>query len=165
MNAIDLLVNRVVVARKWTQTLLNDIEETRWFDAPAPGVQHVAWQVGHLAASQTALMHFRCFGKKPEEHVPAGFIAQFGRGSTPKAERSAYPPLPEIRVIFDRIQEETIALMKSISPAELSAPTNGDPHPMFENKGQCFAMVAMHEAFHAGQIALTRRIFGKSPLR
>lgn len=165
MNVIELLVNRLETARGWTCSLLEDIEASEWFHAPAPGLQHVAWQIGHLASSQVTLIHGRCFDKTPSDHIPARFRELFGKGSRPVADPSAYPAPTDIRRVFDRIHSEALELVKSISVDELERPASGDPHPMFITKGQCIAMVAMHESFHAGQIALTRRILGKPPLR
>ncbi len=165
MNVVEFLCDRLDTARTWTCSLLEDIEESRWFEQPAPGVQHVAWQVGHLASSQVALIHARCFGKEPSECLPAGFRDKFGRGSTPTADRSAYPPIVEIRDVFDRTHLETLDLIRSIPEGELERPVTGEPHPMFETKAQCIATAATHETFHAGQIGLTRRLFGKSAIR
>ena len=75
MNTIDLLIDRLQTARKWTRDLLADIEDACWFDPPAPGVGHVAWQVGHLAASQVVLVHVRCFNRVYTEQVSASFRA------------------------------------------------------------------------------------------
>jgi hypothetical protein len=162
---LDLLIDRIATARTWTRNLLSDIEESRWFESPAPGVQHVAWQVGHLAASQVVLIHSRCFARKQTDVLGEPFVKQFGRGSAPVPDATAYPPIAEIRRVFDAIHVEGIQLIRTLSDADLQQPTHGDPHPMFVTKGQCIGMVAMHESFHAGQIALTRRIFGKSALR
>lgn len=165
MSTLDLLIERLQTARKWTCNLLADIEEARWFDPPAPGAGHVAWQVGHLAASQVVLVHVRCFDRVYTDHLSATLRDAFGRGSKPVADRSAYPPISDIRAIFDRIHREAIDLVSGMSAAELDSATTGDPHPMFSTKGQAIGMAAMHESFHAGQIALIRRLAGKPPLR
>ena len=165
MNTIDLLIDRLQTARKWTRDLLADIEDACWFDPPAPGVGHVAWQVGHLAASQVVLVHVRCFNRVYTEQVSASFRDTFGRGSKPVADRSAYPPLADIRATFDRIHRESIDLISGINPAELGESAFGEPHLMFKTKGEAIVMAAMHESFHAGQIALIRRLAGKAPLR
>lgn len=165
MQIIDLLINRLETSRGWTCGLLEDIAPSEWFFQPAPDIQHVAWQVGHLASSQVTLVHGRCFGKAPTDHIPARFKELFGKGSRPVADPSSYPAPTEIRRVFDSVHAETLEWVRSMSADELDRPTTGDPHPMFSTKGQCIAMVSMHESFHAGQIALTRRILGKSALR
>lgn len=165
MTTLEILVDRLQTARRWTLNLLSDIEESRWFDAPGPGLGHVAWQVGHLAASQVVLVHTRCFDKNYTDHLSASFRDTFGRGSKPVADRAAYPPLADIRANFDRIHRESIDLITGMNPAELDRPTAGEPHPMFANKAGAIGMASMHESFHAGQIALIRRLAGKAPLR
>lgn len=165
MTTLDLLIDRLQAARRWTGNLLADIEEAHWFKPPAPGVGHVAWQVGHLAASQVVLVHVRCFDKAYTDHLSAGFRDTFGRGSKPVADPAAYPPISEIRATFDRIHRESIELISRMNPGELDSPTAGEPHPMFNTKASAIGMAALHESFHAGQIALIRRLAGKAPLR
>lgn len=165
MDRIHLLVDRLEVARQWTKNLLADVEESLWFKAPAPGIGHVAWQVGHIAASQIALIHVRCFGCEYTRHAPESFRQAFGKGSSPVADPAAYPPIPEIRAAFDRLHRESIDMIKGLSDAELDAKTAGDPHPMFTTKAGAIGTAALHESFHGGQIALIRRLAGKPPLR
>ncbi len=165
MNIVELLADRMDTARNWTLDLLEDIEEARWFAAPAPGVQHIAWQVGHLGSSQVALIHARCCGKSPDDCLPAGFREKFGRGSKPVPDGTAYPSIESIRGTFDRVHAETLELIRSFDADRLDEPATGEPHPMFKTKGECIATTISHETFHAGQIALTRRIFGKAAIR
>ncbi len=165
MNKLEMLIDRLQVARTWTKGLLTDVEESRWFDPPAPGVGHVAWQVGHLASSQVALIHVRCFGREYTQHAPERFRQTFGKGSTPVADPTAYPPISEIRRMFDQLHRESIDLIRGMTDAELDEPTLGEAHPMFTTKAGAIGTAAIHETFHGGQIALIRRLAGKKPLR
>ena len=165
MTSIDLLTERLIAARRWTTSLLQDIQESRWFESPAPGIQHIAWQVGHLAASQAVLIHNRCLNIPVAEVVPESITKQFGRGSKPMGDAGAYPPIAEIRRLFDGVQADCLARIRQMTESDLDLPAYGDPHPMFAKRGEAVAMTTMHEAFHAGQIALTRRLFGKAALR
>lgn len=165
MKTTDLLIERLAAARRWTTTLLEDIEETRWFESPAPGIQHIAWQVGHVAASQAVLIHNRCLNIPVAQVVPESITKQFGRGSKPVGDPAAYPPLAEIRGLFDGVQADCLARIRQMTESDIDLPAYGDPHPMFAKRGEAVAMAVMHEAFHAGQIALTRRLFGKAALR
>lgn len=165
MNRLELLVDRLQIARQWTNSLLADIEESRWFDMPHPGVGHVAWQVGHLAASQIVLVHVRCFDMAYTDVAPDAIRTTFARGSTPVADKSKYPSIGEIRSLFASVQDDVIRRISSMPDSELDKQAGADPHPMLKDKAGAIAMVAMHETFHAGQIAMIRRIFGKAPLR
>ena len=165
MEAKDLLINRLEVARHWTASLLKDIEPSAWFDPPGPGLGHAAWQAGHLAASQIMLLHVRCLGKKFPDCAPAEYQKLFARGSTPVADAKAYPPLSTIRDFFDRTQKECLEMIRAMPVAELDKPAGAEPHPMFSDKAGAISTLTMHECFHAGQIALIRRLRGKAPLR
>lgn len=165
MKITDLLVDRLQTGRMWTNSLLADIEESRWFEMPHPGVGHVAWQVGHLAASQIVLIHVRCFGMAYTDVAPDSIRTTFARGSTPVADKSKYPSIAEIRALFDRVQNDVIHRVSGMSESELDEQAGAEPHPMLKYKAGAIAMAAMHETFHAGQIAMIRRIFGKAPLR
>ena len=132
---------------------------------PAPGVGHVAWQLGHLAVSQIALVHHRCLGKPVDACIDPALRESLGKGSTPIADPSKYPSIAEIKALFDKTQEQVIATIRNMSDEELDAPAGTEPHPLFSTKGGALGTAAMHEAFHAGQIAMSRRIWGKKPLR
>lgn len=165
MTKTELLVDRLQVARRWTKDLLADIDEGEWFNMPTAGVGHVAWQVGHLASSQVALIHVRCFGRDYEQCLPRRFREAFGRGSTPVAAAGQYPSIDEIRSAFDRIHAEAIQWVGGLPDADLGGPAGDEPHPFFNTKEGAIATAAMHETFHAGQIAILRRWAGKKPLR
>jgi len=161
----NLLIERLESARDWTTGLIADIDESLWFKSPAPGVQHVAWQLGHLAASQVVLVHNRCLNIPQTDVISDAFIRQFGRGSKPTDGPAGYPPLTEIRRTFDAVHLDALQKIRSIPEADLNLPAYGDPHPRFKTRAEAVGMAAMHESFHAGQIALTRRLFGKAALR
>ena len=78
MNKAELLVDRMKAARNWTLGLLEDIKDAAWFTMPAPNTTHVAWQVGHLAVSQVALVHVRCFDRPYDQCAPDGSRAREG---------------------------------------------------------------------------------------
>jgi len=165
MQMRDYVVDRLEAARNWTDRLVADIGPDRWFEMPAAGVGHVAWQLGHLAVSQVALVHVRCFDKPVADCIDPDLVKTFGRGSTPVAQADAYPSAADIRALFDRTQREVIEMVRTMTDADLDAQAGTDPHPMFTTKAGAIGTAAIHEGFHAGQIAMMRRLWGKAPLR
>lgn len=165
MRMSDLLINRLQTGRKWTHSLISDIDEARWFEMPNGVTGHVAWQLGHIAASQVVLLHNRCFGKAFTDVLPDAMRLTFARGSTPVADSSKYPSIVEIRSMFERVHNDAIERVRTLGEADFDAPAGDEPHPLFRNKGEAILMAAMHETFHAGQIAMIRREFGMPALR
>lgn len=165
MKKQKLLIDRLKIARGWTASLLDDIEEDMWFKMPGPGIGHTAWQVAHIAAAQAGLIKQRCFGKDMNEGLPPNFIQNFGRGSTPVADPAAHPSIPEIREIYQRVFDDCLKMVSEMKSSELKEPTHGDPHPLFFSKETAIMTAAMHETFHGGQLAMIRRLAGKAWLR
>src|SRR5690606_15809619 len=121
--------------------------------------------LGHLAVSQIALIHMRCFDRPFEASLALQHRDLFGRGSTPAPDPSRYPSMEEICDIFDRVQHESIEMIRTISDAELDRPAGAEPLPHFATKAGAINTAAIHEGFHAGQIAVVRRLWGHAPLR
>ena len=54
MDAISLLKDRLTLARKWTNDLIVDIDESQWFTPPGPGLG-IAPDPDALAAFTTSV--------------------------------------------------------------------------------------------------------------
>ena len=167
MTDRDGLLNDIRKARFYINDLLGHVDDGDWFRQPSEGVTHIAWQVGHLAVAQYGLALNRLRGERPEDEelIPASFRQQFGKGSVPVPDPAAYPPIEEIRAVFDRVHQQVLDEVGRVSEASLDEPTEGPPHPAFDTKRGALAWCVMHEFIHAGQIALLRRLFGSAPLR
>src|SRR5262249_56861223 len=92
-------------ARRYTEGVLGDIDESDWFRMPAGGVTHVAWQVGHLAYAEyrTALERIRGVAAGDAELIPEAFHRLFGPQSVPRPDPSHAPAPAELRAVFDRV--------------------------------------------------------------
>ena len=165
MKPQDFLIDRLESARRWTRSLIADVSTDRWYEMPAPGVGHLVWQLGHLAVSQVALIHMRCFDRPFDAVLTLQHRDAFGRGSTPVPDASRYPSIEKVRELFDQMQHESIELIRTISEAELDQPAGTEPHPHFATKAGAINTAAVHEGFHADQIAVMRRLWGHAPLR
>lgn len=165
MNRLHLAIEQLTGARQYTLRLLESIPPADWFRQPKEGVTHIAWQVGHLAMAQYRLCLDRVRGIRPSDAdlISDDFLARFGRESTPDPDPAKYPSLSEIRSVFDRVHEQTMREIKSLSGEELDKPTL-KPHPVFNTKIGALHWCAMHEMLHAGQIGLLRRLLGHAPI-
>lgn len=166
MNRIPHLIDRLRFARAYTVDLIKDLDEGLWFRQPAEGITHIAWQVGHIAASQHSLCLRRIHGERPEDNrlLPEGFRELFGKGSVPVADPDASPTVVQIRKVFDDVHAAALASCSGLTEDTLEEAVD-PPHPAFSNKFGAIRFAADHELIHAGQIALLRRLLGCSPLR
>jgi hypothetical protein len=165
-DRLRLAIQQIEFARNYTLTLLGDIDEGEWFRRPHEGVTHLAWQMGHLAMAQYMLTMARLRGKRPEDEafITKPFLRCFLKGTRPEADPSKYPPVEEIRRVFDAVYQQAMIELPNTPAAELETPVP-EPYAVFPNKLGSLYFCAAHEMLHAGQIGLLRRLLGKEPMR
>lgn len=117
---------------------------------PEPGGNCANWVLGHIVQNRGAVLAL--LGEKPVWSEAEG--EPYKRGSKPIATAAARP-FPEIVEALDRSQERLQAGLSRMKEADLGSA---------ETKGSLAAKLAglqFHEAYHAGQLGLLRRIAGK----
>jgi hypothetical protein len=165
MSELTLIRTQIAVARGYTDRLLASIDPNDWFRMPTEGVSHVAWQVGHLAFAQYRLALDRIRGPRPGDAalIPEVFLTVFARDSVPDPDPAKYPPAAEIRAVFDRVHRQVLQELEHLPESELNQPLV-KPHAVAKTKREILSWCSHHEALHAGQIGLLRRLLGHKPL-
>ena len=166
MTLSQFLADQLKGTREWTLKLLADFKGDDWTFQPGPGLAHALWTCGHLANSQHALVFVRCL-KKP--FLAEEFIQHFPMGKPiAAAGEHPFPSVAEVRQVMDDVHTRTLAAVRELSFEFLSMPAygaDGKPHPHYSTVQGAIGHVDRHEAFHAGQIALIRRLLGRNFLR
>ncbi len=168
MKLVEFMAEQLDGSRDWTLRLIADLKGNEWTFQPALGLAHPLWLCGHLASSENLLIHVRCLGTKGlidstfAEHFPIG-------GPVKSAVEHDYPPVAVVLETMKSVHEETLRAIRGMSESLLAEPAfsadGKSPHPHYRDKAGVVAHCSRHEAFHAGQIALVRRLLGKSFLR
>ncbi|MCI0489736.1 MAG: DinB family protein [Blastocatellia bacterium] len=118
---------------------------------PHPGGNCLNWVLGHIVATRNQVL--KLLGKEPilnEEEA-----ALYKRGSAPIKDGSRALLLEKLLADLDLSQELIVAGLKEASEEDLMAPAGT------ETVGRQLALLHFHEAYHAGQIGLLRRLAGK----
>ena len=166
MTANDTLIEALDGARDWTLLLIADVVGDEWTYQPKIGAQHILWLCGHLASAQQTLILVRCLGG---EKTDIAFNSHFPIGESVKNATEHCYPAPD--VILQKMADTHATVLDGVArmtDAELAEPCSGKDgavHPHYTTKRGAINHCARHEAFHAGQIALLRRMQGKSFLR
>lgn len=163
---IQAAVDRLELARRRVKSFTKDLTVDEWFWSPAEFMTHIAWQVGHLAVSEYNLCLRRVRGhtKEDESLIPNAFIEHFKLGSQPVAGSVNYPPLEEIKRVFDAVHAQVLKELSTFTDEDLDVPV-AEPHPLFKTKLGAVDYASGHEMVHNGQIGLLRRLMGKPALR
>ena len=163
---LQTAIDQIEAARQYTNSLLEDIGQKDWFRQPVKGINHVAWQVGHLAMAQYGLVLFRQRGRKFEdtELMSSAFRKKFARGTTPNQDPDFYPSIQEIKDVFERVYLQSMEELTTYPLEQLNDPVE-DPYAAYPTKLGCLIFCAHHEMLHAGQLGMLRRLLGNDPIR
>jgi uncharacterized damage-inducible protein DinB len=118
---------------------------------PAPGGNCVNWVLGHILATRNAL--FSLIGVEPV--WPEADAARYRRGSDPVTRDAGIVPLDRMSGDLDRSQSQLMEALGRMTAEDLARPV-GDA-----TVSEKLAFLQFHEAYHAGQIAILRRMAGK----
>ena len=88
----------------------------------------------------------------------------FMRGTTPVADRDAYPAPSELLAVLDRVHKQMQTEIVTFTDDQLDEEI-GPPHAAFATRYGALLFAGDHEMIHSGQIGMLRRLMGKEPLR
>lgn len=162
----DQVLQQMRWARQYTRQLIDSIPLELWYQRPSGATTHVAWQVGHLAVSQYGLMLFRQRGRAPGdlELMPGWLRKAFGRGTVPSSTSEGQPAPEELLARLAAIDAQALAELPTFTAESLREPSDM-PYAAYPIKFGALLFCPIHEALHAGQIGLLRRLLGLEPLR
>lgn len=164
---LSIAIRHIEFARKYSRSLLDDLDDGDWFWSPDQFTTHIAWQAGHLAMSQYGLTLFQQRGRDlavDKKLMSSKFRKLFMRGTKPVADRDAYPEPAEILETLDRVHEQMRKEVVTFDGEQLDEPV-GPPHAGFATRYGALLFAGDHEMVHSGQIGMLRRLMGKQPLR
>jgi len=163
MSRLSEALEQLDFARRYTLERVDTVPLEDWFTIPAGGVSHVAWQVGHLAATEyrLCLERLRPRTAADEDLIPDAMLTQFARTSQPDAVTGF--AAEQIRDAFDAVHAQVMKELPTYPDADLDRPPL-KPHPLFNTRIAGLRYTPLHEMIHCGQIGMLRRMLGQKPL-
>ncbi|MEM7051122.1 MAG: DinB family protein [Acidobacteriota bacterium] len=135
---------------------LADLRHEESLQLPAGGGSCANWVLGHLLHTGDSLL--QVLGG--ERVTSREAMAPYHRGAGPLTAEDARP-LAELLADLERSHQRIIARLQEISPEELAAPSPISPRrDVSETVGSFAVLLAFHQAYHAGQLGILRRLAG-----
>ena len=125
---------------------------------PSPAGNCLNWVLGHLLAIYNDVLPL--LGRPSV--ISDGSLARYARGSAPIVRPSDALPLAHLFSAWDDACTSVDAGLAALPPSRLAEPApmspTGDAN---ETVGSLLFTVLFHQAYHAGQLGLLRRLAGE----
>lgn len=159
MNAKDAFRTTMHTADFFIEAYLSDITPQEMLVRPAPGANHLAWQLGHLISAETRLVEAAAPGSMPA--LPEGFAERHSKEAAASDNQADFLSKDEYLQLAKKVRASTLKAIDSFSDADLDKPATGRVPPFVKRAGDCFATAGGHWILHAGQWVVLRRKLGR----
>lgn len=140
---------------------LQDLSDADLLVRPLPECNHIAWQLGHLIVAERIFLEKMAPGKT--EPLPEGFEAAHGKEAAAGDDAAKFLTKDEYLKLAAGVRAQTLALLDSMSAADLDQPVEKMP-PTVKVAGDVYFFITLHWLMHAGQWPIIRRKMGRPPL-
>jgi hypothetical protein len=158
MSEIDTVRQQAHLTRNVVRLNLDGISHEQSLIQPKPAGNCSNWVVGHLVTIYNKVLPM--LGQAPVE--VAGDLGRYARGSSALTRPSEAIALRELVRAWEEACVRVDAGLAALPPHRLGMPVpdspTGDPD---ETVGSLLGVVLFHQAYHAGQLGILRRIAGK----
>lgn len=158
MTTKDALTYSLVSTKQIAGMFLADLDDADLQVRPVPNANNIAWQIGHLIASETSL------GGKLGITYPAlpPIIQELGKTETTKthADGGNLSKAHYLK-LFNEVRDATIAGLAKVPDADLDKPNEGMLQQIAPKHGDIIGLIANHTMMHCGQFSVVRRLLNK----
>lgn len=144
------------------QAYLQDLSPADLMARPCSGVNHIAWQLGHLVASEAYFLNKIQPGSAPE--LPAGFAEAHNKATAASNEPGKFSSREQYQQLAKTVRAATLKLVSKLADGDFDKPVPAGLPPFLKTVGETLLFFGTHWVMHAGQWAVTRRSVGKPPL-
>lgn len=156
----DVIAFALTASHARFRAFVDDLKPDEFERQPIPGVNSIAWMLGHLALTDRRIAGLLGGALPP---LPDGFEATFKTTKQAAVEQKGLGDPKELLATFDASRRALIDAVKGAPAEKLAAPLP-NPHPLFGTVGEAAAFMAVHLGLHAGQVTVIRRALGYPPL-
>ena len=156
MSLKALIQHTIGVSDMIVAKYLDDLPPEAFLARPVAGMNHIAWQLGHLISTERRFVEGIKPGSCPE--LPEGFDAQHAKETHDVDDPAAFLTKEQYLEIWKVQRDATKAALETLSDEELAAQNPIEKMRNFcPTVGAMFSIAGLHTLMHAGQFVPTRR--------
>jgi hypothetical protein len=141
-----------------TMAYVQDLTDADLLLRPVPGMNHIAWQLGHLIVSTQKMLDGL---GQPGPQLPPGFAENYTKETACSDDPERFAKKEVYLDLSEKAKAASLAALDAIPEGKLDDP---GPEAMREYAPTVAAVLAMsgaHWLMHAGQFIAVRRKVGK----
>ena len=138
---------------------LNDLDEADFFKRAAPGMNTIAWQVGHLISVERMVVEGIKPGSCPA--LPAGFDEQYSKATIAIDDPSKFATKSELLALWAAQHAATKAVLEGMTEEQLAVVPPNTFGGMVPTVGHALNFMGTHALMHVGQFVPVRRMSNK----
>lgn len=162
MTAKEIIKYEMDMALSVLKTYLSDLTDADLLKRPVPGMNHLAWQLGHLIRSESDLLNGVCPGSAAE--LPASFAAAYTKETAASDDHARFLSKQQYIDLYDRQRAASKAALDQLPESELDKPAPEHFRKYCPTVGTVFSLIGTHPLMHSGQFVALRRLLGKPVL-
>src|SRR6266545_4680239 len=124
MNGKEAIQSALTSTRDLLGWYISDLSDADLLVRPAPGANHIAWQLGHLISAETQLIKPE-LPDTPYPELPAGFMERHANKNASAESTDGFGTRADYLDLFTKARNVTIAAVGRLSDADLDRPTKG----------------------------------------
>lgn len=159
MNTHDAIKQTYGFSQMVLNGYIGDLSDADLLQRPADGLNHVAWQLGHLISSEGNLLEMVAAGAAAD--LPEGFVENHSKDNAASDDASLFLTKAEYLELFQQVQAATFAALDSMSETDLDQPGPEGMRDFCPTVGSVFILISTHVMMHVGQIVPLRRKLDK----
>jgi hypothetical protein len=163
MNAKDALKIALTSTQNMVKMYLSDLSDADLLVRPAPGANHIAWQLGHLISAEGYLLGSEMPGAVYPE-LPKGWSEQHDKSTAAMDPPKGFATKAEYLALFEKVRAATLENLAKMPEAALDKPVEGRMKEFAPTVGALLVLTSNHTLMHAGQFTVVRRKLGKPVL-
>jgi hypothetical protein len=159
MNTQDAICATLKTSSVVLGKYLDDLTDADLMQRPGPGCNHLAWQLGHLIASENQLLESVAPGAGIK--LPEGFAEKHSKERKDDDDPTHFCKKQEYLDLFEKVHAASLTAIAKMSDADLDKPAPEHFRKFFPTAGHVVILIATHGLMHAGQFVPVRRRLGK----
>ncbi|HVG08418.1 MAG TPA: DinB family protein [Thermoanaerobaculia bacterium] len=158
VSEIEVFRHQAGMVLKVVQVNTDGVSQEESLIQPSPGGNCLNWVVGHLACIYNRALPM--VGQEPVMEEEA--LKRYDRGAPPVKDAAEALELRDLLAAFEKATERLDAGLAGLAPEALDSKAPGSPsgNPN-ETVRSLLSTIVFHQAYHAGQTGILRRVAGK----